>query len=190
MNEQDYMTPVEETLATVEETTPKEELAFEEEIEAPTEEASEEKEEANEEQAEETNAEQEDPVAALRAEVESLRAELAAARSENERVATEVGEFHALFPDCPLSAVPDTVWDQVRTGQSLCAAYALYEKKREAAIRRAEAVNLQNAQRSAGLAGKDAPAEYFTPDEVRAMSPNEVRRYYDKITESMKSWTR
>ena len=41
MNEQDYMTPVEETLATEEETlateeetTPKEELAFEEEIEA------------------------------------------------------------------------------------------------------------------------------------------------------------
>ncbi|MBO7176248.1 MAG: hypothetical protein J6W14_02630, partial [Clostridia bacterium] len=66
----------------------------------------------------------------------------------------------------------------------------LYEKKSEAARMRAETVNLKNAQRSAGVAGRDAPAEYFSPDEVRAMSPSEVRRHYSKILDSMKSWNR
>ena len=131
-----------------------------------------------------------DPVAELRAEVERLRSELEAARTQNEKTAAEVGEFHSLFPECSLSAVPDVVWDQVKSGIPLAASYALYEKKREAAARRAEAVNLQNAQRSAGVAGRDAPSEYFSPDEVRAMSPSEVRRHYSKILESMQSWNR
>lgn len=131
-----------------------------------------------------------DPIVELRAEVERLRSELEVARTQNEKTAAEVGEFHSLFPECSLSAVPDSVWDQVKSGIPLAASYALYEKKREAAARRAEAINLQNAQRSAGVAGRDVPAEYFTPDEVRAMSPSEVRRHYSKILESMQSWNR
>ncbi len=131
-----------------------------------------------------------DPVGELRAEVERLRHELEAARTQNEKTVAEVGEFHSLFPECSLSAVPDSVWDQVKSGIPLAASYALYEKKREAAAKRAEAINLQNAQRSAGVAGRDAASEYFSPDEVRAMSPSEVRRNYSKILESMQSWNR
>lgn len=134
--------------------------------------------------------EEDDPVATLRAEIEQLRSELEAARLQNEKTAAEVGEFHTLFPECSLSSIPDTVWDQVKEGIPLAASYALYEKKREAAARRAAAVNLENAKRSAGIAGQDAPAEYFTPDEVRAMSPSQVRQHYTKILESMQSWNR
>ena len=161
-------------------------LATEEEIPSPTEqEITEPHKESISQPEEET-----DPIASLRAEVDRLRTELEAARTQNEKTAAEVGEFHSLFPTCTLSSIPDSVWDQVKSGIPLSAAYALYEKKCEAAARRAEAVNLQNAKRSAGIAGRDAPAEYFTPDEVRAMSPSDVRRNYTKILESMQGWNR
>ena len=54
--------------------------------------------------------------------------------------------------------------------------------------RRAEEVNQRNARRSAGRAGNSTAPEYYTPDEVRAMSAGEVRENYEKIRASMKQW--
>ena len=54
--------------------------------------------------------------------------------------------------------------------------------------RRAEEVNQRNARHSAGRAGKSTAPEYYTPDEVRAMSAGEVRENYEKIRASMKQW--
>ncbi len=46
---------------------------------------------------------------------------------------------------------------------------------------------LCRATRSAGLPG--APQRnYYSPDEVRAMSPREVHENYDRICESMRHW--
>ena len=55
--------------------------------------------------------------------------------------------------------------------------------------RRADEVNRRNASRSAGRVGTNIAPEYYTPDEVRAMSPSEVRENYQKIRASMKKWS-
>ena len=129
-----------------------------------------------------------DPTDALRQEIEQLRAALAQKEQEQQRTLREIGEFHRLFPDISVSDVPDGVWDSVDRGIPLSAAYALYEKKRLAAQDRAEAINRRNASLSAGQAGTHTAGEYFSPDEVRAMSQRQVHHHYRAIMESMKHW--
>lgn len=124
----------------------------------------------------------------LSSEILRLKAELEEAKNLNERISEELGEFHSLFPETDIAALPESVWEQVKSGVPLVASYALYEKKREAERRHAERINSQNAARSSGAAGKDTPSEYFSPDEVRAMSAAEVRHNYQKILNSMKKW--
>ena len=124
----------------------------------------------------------------LRAELDRLREELAETRRVHERMATEIGEFQALFPEANVSCLPESVWEQVRHGIPLAASYALYEKKCMMQKERAAVVNLRNAQKTPGAAGVGTPSEYFSPDDVRAMSQSEVRTNYQKILESMKTW--
>ena len=124
----------------------------------------------------------------LRAELDRLREELAETRRVHERMATEIGEFQALFPEANVSCLPESIWEQVRHGIPLAASYALYEKKCMMQKERAATVNLRNAQKTPGAAGVGTPSEYFSPDDVRAMSQSEVRSNYQKILESMKTW--
>ena len=84
--------------------------------------------------------------------------------------------------------IPDTVWERRGQGIPLNAAYALYECELAAAKAVADQVNQTNATRSAGRAGTDTASEYFTPEEVRAMSQRQVHENYTRILESMKSW--
>ncbi len=104
------------------------------------------------------------------------------------RVLEEVGAFTDLFPEVSIDSIPDCVWDEVKSGSSLPAAYALYEKRREAELYRISLINSENAVRSAGKAGNGTASEYFSPDEVRKMSPAQVHANYKKIKESMKKW--
>ncbi len=124
----------------------------------------------------------------LRAELDRLREELAETRRIHERMAAEIGEFQALFPEANVSCLPESIWEQVRHGIPLAASYALYEKKCMMQKERAAAVNLRNAQKTPGAAGVGTPSEYFSPDDVRAMSQSEVRSNYQKILDSMKTW--
>ena len=96
-------------------------------------------------------------------------------------------ERGAGFPDVSLQSVPEDVWNRVREGVPLAAAYALYEKKRNSQRAQADARNQQNAAQSSGvICGGDA--RYFSPAEVRAMSRGEIRQNYDRIFESMRHW--
>ena len=125
------------------------------------------------------------------AELERLRAENQALRAELEnakRLESELADFASIFPEQDIRAIPDEVWQDVRAGNSLSAAFALYERKRINLEKRAEQINQLNAYRSAGQAGNNAVREYFSPDEVRAMSQSEVRANYKRIIESMKKW--
>jgi hypothetical protein len=49
---------------------------------------------------------------------------------------------------------------------------------------------IANSKSSPGaLSGSQTPAsDYFTPEQVRAMSKDEVHKNYDKIKASMKTW--
>ena len=121
-------------------------------------------------------------------EIERLRAELEETKSLHARMANELGEFHALFPDVNTASIPESIWEQVKNGIPLAASYALYEKKCNLRRQHAEEINLHNAKHTPGAAGKNTPAEYFSPDEVRRMSQSEVRSNYQKIMESVKTW--
>lgn len=124
----------------------------------------------------------------LRAEVGRLRSALEDKHRENERVLTEIAEFTELFPKRGLENVPEEVWDKVKGGIPLAAAYALYEKKAEARAAFAEEVNRKNAERSSGAVGRDTGSAYFSPSEVKKMSAAEVKKNYSIIIESMKKW--
>ena len=131
-------------------------------------------------------------------ELESLRIEISTLKEElklledmkkhSERVLEEVNEFTSLFPEKSIDTLPDEVWEQVRRGSSLAASFALYEKKRTHMEELARGINRKNASLSAGLAGVDTSCEYFTQEQVRAMSRAEVKQNYEKIRESMKRW--
>lgn len=127
----------------------------------------------------------------LKSQISSLREELTALeemKKHSERVLSEVNEFTMLFPEKSIDALPEEVWDQVRCGNSLAASFALYEKKRAYNEEKAMGVNKKNANLSAGMAGMNTSSEYFTMEQVRAMSRAEVKQNYSKIRESMKRW--
>ncbi|MBQ9783397.1 MAG: hypothetical protein IJW44_02645 [Clostridia bacterium] len=130
----------------------------------------------------------EEELSNLREEVGRLREALAAKEAEQEKTLRELGEFNRLFPEVSIQSVPDQVWHTVGEGIPLSAAYALYEKKQRMDAARAEQINRQNASRSAGRAGRNTAGEYFSPDEVRAMSQKQVHENYAKIMASMKTW--
>ena len=125
----------------------------------------------------------------LREELTLLRTELEAKRGELERLGKEVSEFSELFPNATLTALPDSVWESVRGGIPLAAAYALYRRKAELRAEQARIVNKKNNEMSTGAIGRDTTDSFYTPDEVRAMTRSEIRKNYSKILDSMKKWS-
>jgi hypothetical protein len=123
----------------------------------------------------------------LERELNDLKAQIAERDARDARVEREYAEFRALYPDVPLSELSDAVQKQVESGTPLAAAFALEERKKLLLTKKAEETNIENRHRSSGsVNGTDSP--YFSPQEVRAMSRAEIRRNYDRIIESMKSW--
>ena len=131
--------------------------------------------------------EREEEITRLQNEIASLR-EALAKKEREEAILGELEEFRRLFPKASVGALPSEVQASVDGGIPLSAAYALYEKKRAMAELHAKQINEENAVRSAGKAGKGTAGEYFSPEEVRAMSQKQVREHYAQIRESMKSW--
>lgn len=128
-----------------------------------------------------------DELADLREEVNRLREQLRRTEAESLRVSAECEEFRSLYPDVPLSSLPDSVWEDVRRGVPVSAAFALAERRRYRTSQLAEEANRENRKRSSGSLEQDASG-YLSPDEVRAMSPEEVRRNYHRIMLSMQKW--
>lgn len=129
-----------------------------------------------------------DELAALRDEITSLRAELESRDRALERMYGELSEFSELYPDRVLTALPNEVWEGVRSGLPLSAAVALYEAR----CRRREAIAAEvNRRNSAASSGSidGADVEFYSPDEVRSMNAAEVRQNYSKILDSMKLWS-
>lgn len=134
-----------------------------------------------------TQAPAEDQLDSLRNELKQLRAELNARDGFLTRIGNECEEFRTLYPDTPLSALPDSVWNEVSHGVPIAAAYALFERRRALTEEKAEVYNQANEARSSG-ALKATDPDCFSPAEVRAMSQDEVRANYQKIMRSMQDW--
>lgn len=124
----------------------------------------------------------------LRAEISRLKEMLDKREREHNRMIGEIGEFSEVFPERNLEDVPSEVWQQVKSGVPLAAAFALYEKKTEAHERLVAEVNLKNTERSTGALKGGGENNYFSPSEVKKMSASEVKSNYKIIIESMKKW--
>lgn len=133
-----------------------------------------------------------------RDELSILREELALLRKELEerdtrehalsRMKAEIGEFTEYFPEVKLDQIPEEVWEKVRSGASLAAQYALIKYRNEQASKRMLEVNQKNRKMSSGSVSGGEGDKYFSPSEVRKMSPTEVKKHYDDIIESMRHW--
>ncbi len=123
----------------------------------------------------------------LRRELNLLRAQLDGQTQAIQRIGLEYAEFRDLYPDKSLEDLPDEVWDSVRDGVPLSAAFALAERRKIRTEEKARHRNLENRQRSAGSLGQSASG-YLSPDEVRSMSRAEVRANYQTILLSMQKW--
>ena len=121
------------------------------------------------------------------AEVKLLQGELAARDDFLRRMGVECAEFQELYPSTPVSSLPDSVWEDIRRGIPMAAAYALAERRRAITEEKADAQNRALSRLSAGAVEGTIP-EYFSPSEVRAMTPSEVRANYKKIMRSMEKW--
>ena len=138
--------------------------------------------------AEETVAESVSEAESLRAELATLRTELEEKKKVFERMSREIGEFSEIFPEKTVSSIPDSVWESVKAGIPLAAAYALYERKSTVRVDTASRINERNGGKSTGPIGRAITEKFYTPNEVRAMSRSEVKKNYSKIIESMKKW--
>ena len=127
-------------------------------------------------------------LAYLKAELETLKKELAESRAFYSRLEGECAEFSELYPGVSLSSLPDSIWQSVKKGVPLAAVYALEVRKAELDTLRAQKINTLNRNMSSGALEGDSRSDYFTPDQVRAMSAAEVRANYTKIVNSMSKW--
>lgn len=126
-------------------------------------------------------------LAKLRSELTSLQQELTQKQALALRFGRECAEFQELYPEVSLSAVPDEVWDSVKHGVPLSAAFALSERRRSRLEACAQQSNRSNLASSAGEL-REHTSGYFSFDEVKHMSRAEIRQNYDRILLSMQKW--
>jgi hypothetical protein len=123
----------------------------------------------------------------LRGELIRLQEELALRDRRMSRMGEELAEFAQLYPEISMGDVSDSVWESVKQGVPLSAAYAVEERRKLQTAQRAGQSNLRNRQRTSGELAS-AENDIFSPAEVRAMSREEVRANYSKIMRSMQKW--
>ena len=134
------------------------------------------------------------------AEEEQKRTDEAERRAAHER---DVSAFREKYPDVSMqSMMNDTefmAYAKGRVGKdgsiyavydAFAAAKAAEEQRVEQRAREMAAQMQANAQASPGTAKGEASGdpEYFTREQVRAMTQAQVHRNYDKIKKSMKHW--
>ena len=132
-----------------------------------------------------------DEISLLRDELNVLRQELSR-RDEQERaharMNAELSDFADYFPETELHSIPDEVWERVKNGASLAAAYALFLRKSEREKKKIGDFNANNRRMSAGSLLNGEGERYYSPAEVKKMTPAQVRANYDDIMASMKHW--
>ncbi len=121
-------------------------------------------------------------------EVENLRTELAQQKNRTENFISQMRELYVLYPDADINTLSDEIWQSVKSGIPIAAAYALNARRAEVVKQRAEEANRQNKEKCIGGIKGNGDNGYFSPSEVRGMSQEEVRNNYTKIIDSMNHW--
>jgi len=119
----------------------------------------------------------------MQREIADLRAELARRDAE----AGEAALLEELYPGIRKEDIPTSVFEEAQARAiPLAAAFAIHDRRCAAARARAESVNEQNRCRSAGRVGQSASSTcHFTLEEIRAMTPAQVKRNYKQIIKSL-----
>ena len=123
----------------------------------------------------------------LRAELDDLRTKLERAERTAREITAGWREFTELYPDADISSLPDSFGAALERGIPPAAAYALELRHREVARSRMEQADRKARELSSGRIN-EAEDSLYSPAEVRAMKPAEVRKNIEKIRRSMKSW--
>ena len=132
-----------------------------------------------------------DDISLLKNELEALRLELKSRdeREEmNSRMLKELKEFQEYFPEVDIRAISDEVWEQVKNGASLSASFALNLRKIEIERKKVNDFNEKNRRMSTGSLIQGDGENYYSPSEVKRMTPAQVKAHYDDIVESMRHW--
>ena len=109
--------------------------------------------------------------------------------AEGDALAEDVAMFHTLFPSVSADKIPGAVWEAVEAGESLTAAYAVHFVQEMRDKERIERLNEENAKAAPPPVRHDGKEEsYFSPEAVKAMSREEVRKNYQEILRSMDHW--
>ena len=123
----------------------------------------------------------------LNAELDALRRRLEVAERTAREISAGWREFTELYPDADISSLPDSFNADIERGIPPAAAYALEMRRREVRRTKIEAADRRAREMSSGRINSTDDSLY-SPDEVRAMPPSEVRKNMEKIRRSMKSW--
>lgn len=132
-----------------------------------------------------------DEVSLLKAELENLKTELKLRDEKehiNSRMMAELEEFQDYFPEIDVHQIPSEVWEKVKSGASLSASFALNLRKKEIERKKVSDFNEKNRRMSAGSLLQGEGEKYYSPSEVKKMTPAQVRSHYDEIIESMRHW--
>lgn len=132
-----------------------------------------------------------DEISLLKNELEALRLELKSRdeREEmNSRMLKELNEFQEYFPEVDIRAISDEVWEQVKNGASLSASFALNLRKIEIERKKVNDFNEKNRRMSTGSLIQGDGENYYSPSEVKRMTPAQVKAHYDDIVASMRHW--
>ena len=132
-----------------------------------------------------------DEVSLLKNELEALRLELKSRdeREEmNSRMLKELNEFQEYFPEVDIRGIPDEIWEEVKNGASLSASFALNLRKIEIERKKVNDFNEKNRRMSAGSLIQGDGEKFYSPSEVKRMTPAQVKAHYDDIVASMRHW--
>lgn len=107
--------------------------------------------------------------------------------AERDRIDAENSMFSELFPDVDRDSIPDSVAAEAKERNiPLVAAYAIYDRRRQIAAASAALHNKNNEGRSSGPVGSaDNFGESLSIEQIRAMSPSEVRKHYKQIMKTL-----
>ena len=123
----------------------------------------------------------------LHTELDDLRAKLEKAERAAREITEGWREFTELYPDADISALPDSFNAALERGIPPAAAYALELRRREVEQLKIARADRKAREQSFGRI-ESAEDSLYSPAEVRAMKPVEVRKNIEKIRRSMKSW--
>lgn len=124
-----------------------------------------------------------DELAVMREELEALRGEIVKRDAE----AAERALFEALYPGMKREDIPACVFEEAEArGIPLAAALALHDRRMALEGERVGTVNQENRLRSTGgLSRNGGVSHSFTLEEIRAMTPAQVKRHYRQIIASL-----